>query len=341
MTMPIIGMLLYNNYYSIHTVREQVADSYDKTLNMYMSQIDSDLNDVDAYLASIIWEGHDLNSLNGAKSYDDYIMEKISLNGKLAGDIALYDSLSAFFVYVGAREDYMDISLERDIPFAKREGIQSYIVDLIHSNQIPKAVSTQRWMSVQIEQDDYIIDMFQRDGVVIGGIINIDRLLEPLKLLQIGNEGTSLFADKHGEPITNAKVILDNGIDLSKNLNDYYLSGADKKFLVVGATSKMGDFNLITLIPDQRILANLPYLQGIIWVITFISLIFIPVGLYFMRQTILIPLQRLLKSMKKVRNGDWNSRVMLYDTSDEFVMLGQSFNSMMDEIQSLRTNVYE
>ncbi|MGO4542962.1 sensor histidine kinase, partial [Paenibacillus sp. 2TAB19] len=112
-------------------------------------------------------------------------------------------------------------------------------------------------------------------------------------------------------------------------------------FLVVGATSKMGDFNLITLIPDQRILANLPYLQGIIWVITFISLIFIPVGLYFMRQTILIPLQRLLKSMKKVRNGDWNSRVMLYDTSDEFVMLGQSFNSMMDEIQSLRTNVYE
>ncbi|WP_442053499.1 hypothetical protein, partial [Paenibacillus sp. 2TAB19] len=203
-----------------------------------MSQIDSDLNDVDAYLASIIWEGHDLNSLNGAKTYDDYIMEKISLNGKLAGDIALYDSLSAFFVYVGAREDYMDISLERDIPFAKREGIQSYIVDLIHSNQIPKAVSTQRWMSVQIEQDDYIIDMFQRDGVVIGGIINIDRLLEPLKLLQIGNEGTSLFADKHGEPITNAKVILDNGIDLSKNLNDYYLSGADKKFLVVGATSK-------------------------------------------------------------------------------------------------------
>src|SRR5690606_16872282 len=34
-------------------------------------------------------------------------------------------------------------------------------------------------------------------------------------------------------------------------------------------------------------------------------------------------------------------RVEMGESSEEFQMLGQSFNSMMDEIQTLRINVYE
>jgi two-component system sensor histidine kinase YesM len=45
--------------------------------------------------------------------------------------------------------------------------------------------------------------------------------------------------------------------------------------------------------------------------------------------------------MKRVRSGDWSSRVSLPKAPDEFVQLGDAFNSMMTEIEELRVNVFE
>jgi two-component system sensor histidine kinase YesM len=165
--------------------------------------------------------------------------------------------------------------------------------------------------------------------------------LNHLKNMQIGDEGSILLANDKGEPITDASRIRDNGIQLNKQTDEYYLSGSDKKFLIVGTKSNRGNFNLVVLIPDQHILANLPFLQWIIWLISVASLLIIPIGLYLMRQSVMVPINRILLTMKKVRNGDWNSRVAMKDKTDEFQQLGESFNSMMTEIQSLRINVYE
>lgn len=60
-----------------------------------------------------------------------------------------------------------------------------------------------------------------------------------------------------------------------------------------------------------------------------------------MRNSILIPLMRIIRAMKKVRGGDWNVQVEMGKSSNEFKLLGDSFNSMMTEIQTLRVNVFE
>lgn len=98
---------------------------------------------------------------------------------------------------------------------------------------------------------------------------------------------------------------------------------------------------MVAVIPDQFILAKLPYLQGIIWAIFLIALCFIPLGLFIFRKIFLLPLNKVLRAMKRVRSGDLDTRVEGEEQSDEFHILSQSFNSMMDEIQSLRINVYE
>jgi two-component system sensor histidine kinase YesM len=76
-------------------------------------------------------------------------------------------------------------------------------------------------------------------------------------------------------------------------------------------------------------------------VIIIAALFFIPIGLFSLRQAILTPVGRLLNAMKRVQSGDWGSRVDTVKGSDEFRMLSRSFNSMMDEIQALRVNVFE
>ncbi|MEK5057642.1 sensor histidine kinase [Paenibacillus sp. FSL H7-0326] len=340
MTVPLVAMLIYNNFYAIHTVRGQVADSYKNMLNLYMSQIDSSLNDIDAYLNNAAGSGYDLISLSQAVTDTEYYKAKIYLYKKLSNDVPLYRSLSSFFVYIGSKSDYMDVPGTQDSHYEERMEVQSYLIKLIESDHVPKGMSTKRWFYFQIGKEYYIADIVRTGDVVIGGWLKTDVLLNPLHALQIGEEGNILLADDQGRPIT-ATLFQNAGVQLHLTLNNYELSGAEKKFLVVGAPSSKGNFNLVALIPDRDILAKLPYLQGLIWFITASSFLLIPIGLYFMRRALLVPIYRILMTMKKVRQGDWSSRVAMNDNSEEFQTLGDSFNEMMTEIQALRTNVFE
>lgn len=341
MTGPLLSMLFYNNFYAIDVVREQVADSYKNMLTLYMNQIDSGLNDVDIYLNSML-SGIDLVSLDRAESDADYYDSKVFLFNKLGKDIALYDSLSSFFVYAEKRQEFMDVNKTQNLTLEEKDLIQQYVSDLIRSASILKGNSAQRWHYARIGQNDYLIDIVRSGSVYFGGWVRTDQLMAPLQSLQIGEGGSVLLANDQGEPITDTELVDENGIQLHQSEGDYYLTGSDRKYLIVDSASFRGNFKLVAVIPDHHILDRLPYLQGIIWIITASSLLFIPIGLYSIRQAILVPLYRVLLSMKKVRGGDWSIRVdMQKSGSEEFRILGESFNSMMTEIETLRVNVYE
>jgi len=333
-------MLVYNNLYSIHTVRGQVADSYKNVLNMYMSQIDAGLNDVDAYMNNVAGTGYDLLSLEQAETDSDYYSAQIYLFNKLSKDITLYRSLSSFFVFVGSRNDFMDVSRSQEYSLEEKDRIQKELIERIHSNDIVKGTTAKRWFYIQVDETYFLVDLVQAGNTFIGAWLRTDDLLKPLQSMQIGEGGSLLLANDQGAPIT-ANRISDTGIELHMTEDNYYLSGSKKKYLIVGAPSTKGEFNLAAVIPDRQILAKLPYLQGLIWIITILSFLLVPVGIYLIRKTFMVPLYRLVLSMKKVRLGDWSSRVSMDDQSEEFQILGDSFNAMMSEIHSLRVNVYE
>lgn len=339
MTLPLVGMLLYNNNYAIHVVRGQVADSYKNMLKLYMNQTDSSLDDIDSYMSTVA-SGYDLLSLSQAATDGEYYSAKIYLFNKLSQDITLYDSIGSFFVYSENRQDFLHVS--KSYPSAKENDIiQQHIIDFIHSDHFPKGISSDIWNYMKINHDDYLIDIVHSGDTYLGAWIKTDELLKPLESLQIGEGGEVLLANREGEPISDTNLLTEYGIDLQKNLTEYDISGVKKSFLVVGSPSSRGDFSLIALVPDHYILAKLPYLQYIIWIITIAAVLFIPIGLYSMRQSILLPIYRVLRTMKKVREGDWSSRVELSNTSGEFQLIGGAFNAMMTEVERLRINVYE
>jgi two-component system sensor histidine kinase YesM len=341
MTVPLVGMLLYNNYYAIHVVRGQVADSYKNMLNLYTNQSDSQLDDIGSYMSTVAGSGYDLLSLSQAATDGEYYSAKIYLFNKLSNDINLYDPISSFFVYTDHRQDYINISKNNPSAIMENEIIQNYMIDYIHSGQFSTGSSSKVWKYVRINQENYLVDIVRSGDTYLGALVSTGELLKPLRSLQIGEEGEVLLANMQGEPISDSKQVSEYGIELQQKVNEYYISGTKKKFLVVGAPSHRGDFSLNALIPDHYILAKLPYLQSIVWFITIAAFLFIPIGLYAMRQSVLVPLYRLLRTMKKVREGDWSSRVELSNTSGEFQLMGGAFNAMMSEVERLRINVYE
>lgn len=342
MTLPLIGMLFYNNFYAIEVVREQVAQSYKNTLTHSMNQIDNDLNNIDAYMNTIGGTSSAyLSTLNLAESDDDeYYMDKANLFNKLVNDYTLFHSLDSFFVYVEQRDEYMAVH-SNSLSYDELDLIQLYVTDLIHRSPIPKGTNTIRWQYAQIGDGHYLIDIVQSGNAYLGAVVKSDQLFSSLQSLALGVGGNVLIANDRNEAITSMGFVEERGIVLHNEMKDYYLSGNKDKYMVIGAESMRGAFQLYALISDKSILNNLPYLQRFIWVITLLTLIFIPIGFYYMNRAFLVPLGRILLAMKKVRGGDWSTRAELMKSSNEFRILGYSFNSMMDEIQILRVNVYD
>lgn len=337
---PLIGLLIYNNFYAIHVVREQVSLSNKNMISLYMAQIDNNLEDVDKYLNSLVSISYETQIMARPLSDSDYILAKVKLADKLSADVLIY-KVTSFFIYSSSRQDLLDIVKEENEDLAKKERIRSFIRELVDKAHAEQLDLTHQWFVQEIGDEYYLFRLQRLDELYVGSWVNIKTLMLPLNLINIGEKGSAVFATSQGEPMTNQEWVKSNGIDLSQNLDSYYLSGKKDKYLIVGEKSHKGGFSLAALIPSDTILQNLPYLRRIVVIISFLGILLIPGFLWFLRRTLLIPLNRITSVMRRVRDGNTNMRIESNPRSEEFQLFHTTFNQMMTQIEELKIHVYE
>lgn len=343
LTLPLIAVLLYNNFYAVNVVRDQVSQSYKNSLSLYMSQIDSLLNDIDAYIITTSYNS-DLQSLSSPFNEDGYYFSKFYLNQKIKEDISLYRNVNGFFVYEGKRQDYMDMLNSGSVTNEESKAIQDYVTKFIDQHLQTGQSVKRLWHHHEINKKHYLIDIVNAGDAFMGAWISTDNLIGQLSSLDISDRGGILLANQQGKPISSSNLFQENErlmLQTDVDLYSKYLSNEGQKYLVVSSVAKQAPFSLVALIPDDYILANLPDLRKLTLFIAMVALTLIPLGILFMRRLILFPLNKILSAMKAVRKGDWGVRVDQRIAAEEFNLLADSFNAMMSEIQTLRVNVFE
>lgn len=340
LTVPLLLVMIVGNQYAISVVRAQVSDSYKNLTTLYMRQIDSNLDEVDKYMNGLVGSGMELFSVNQATDEGEYYRAKISLYNALKDNLLLYPAIDAFFMYAPDRKDFMPVQLHSG-DYKQSFHIMDYMTQFIEASPDVNGFRTNSWSAHEINGDYYIFHIMRADKVYFGAWQKADSLMIPLNFIRFGTTGGSLFATSDGTAMTNKKLAEDAALRLLPNDEGYRLSGRNNKFLIVGEASIKGDFSLIAVIPDEQILENLPYLQKFTAFAPLASLIVILVGLMFLRKSILLPMNRLLLAMKRIRAGNLNVRIGETAASDEFRVVNETFNSMMSQIQELTVNVYE
>ncbi|MCF2939522.1 histidine kinase [Paenibacillus alkaliterrae] len=307
-----------------------------------MGQIDKNLEDVDKYLISLITPDTDLQTLEYLVSESERYYTKNRLFINLSKNLSSYKSVDGLFAYSVPNEDIIEANSTRTT-FDEREEMRSYFKQAVKTKSASLALFSKGWYVVQLDERNYLFRLLKSDGgSFVGAWIDFDNLMIPLNFISLGEKGKALFATDRGEPLVGAEFIQDNQIDLSQDLHNYYLTGnPNHHYLVVGEQSGRGNFSLIALVPDEKILENLPNLRRIATFIPLGSLILIPVYLFLLRKFLLIPINRLLLAMKSIRHGNLDFRIQQFPTSEEFLIVNDTFNSMMAQIQELRIHVYE
>lgn len=339
---PLIVIILINDHYSVQVVRNQVAQSNKNLLSLYMNQIDSNLADIDNYLFNLSERNTDLLQLEfpEAKDTTPYSLAKLRLYSDLRNEIDYYKTLDMFFIYSEANDDALMVgSSDYGATFEERASVQDEIHKLLASDL--SAINYEKWHVWKAKNGYYLYHIVKTENVYVGAWVSADKLISPLHLMDFGKAGGALLATNELEPMQLAGKVKSENIDLHYGLNAFTISGSKPSYLVMGEASSKGDFHLIALIPQSAILEKLPYLQRISSLITLVCCIFLILFMFIMRKVFLLPIQRLITAMRKLKDGNWQAQVKPYSTSTEFELMNVTFNRMIDEIRNLKINVYE
>lgn len=338
-TLPLITLLIYNNHYSIDVVRNQVAISNKNMISLYMNQIDDRLKLAEKNILSLATTNYGIRSMHAPNSDDEYQMAKYNVSVNLSNNIFLYTSIDSFFIFQPERQDLLNVS-QSTVSYSERMKVEENLIR--HLNQLSNSfqLPTNNWYIRVIEEESYLLRVIKSGNLFIGAWVNANTLLSPMSLIDLGKKGTGLLITSEGEPMVQTDLRLDQ-VDLSRGFEQYYLTGDKDNLLVVGESSKEGEFSLVAIIPNEQILQNLPMLSWLIGWISFAVIGLVPLSLFFLHRTLLVPLNRLITVMNKINKGLVNVRMEDFKASDEFLMVNQTFNKMINQIETLKINVYE
>lgn len=339
---PLIVVILVNDHYSVQVVRNQVAQSNKNLLSLYMNQIDSNLSDIDNYLFNLSERNTDLLQLEypGNKGTNEYSLAKLRLYNDLKSEIEYYKTIDMFFLYSSANDDaLMAGSSDYGDTFEERAAVQDEIRKLLASDL--SAVDYEKWHVWNSASGYYLYHLVRTGNVYVGAWVSADKLMTPLHLMDFGEDGGALLATNELEPMQLAEKVAAEEIDLHYDPESFALAGRERSYLVMGEASAKGEFHLIALVPQSAILQKLPYLQRISSAITIGACGFLVLFMFIMRKVFLLPIQRIISAMRKLKDGNWQAQVKPYSTSTEFEMMNATFNRMIGEIRDLKINVYE
>jgi two-component system sensor histidine kinase YesM len=337
---PLIIVVIVNNYYSVQVVRNQVAQSNKNMLSLYMGQIDRTLQEVDNYLINMTQTDMDLLDLDTYKTSNEnnYTKAKLRLFKTISDDVRYYQGIDLFFMYSKKNQELV-MTQNFGSGVEERNTVSKEIQRLLE--EITVIPEMQSWYTGQVNGQYYLYRVLKAGDVYVGAWVNAKKLVVPLQLINLGPHGGALLASEHLKPMSLGDLIEQKGIQLKITQESYTLSGNHSDYLVMGEQSGKGNFYLFALIPENTVLEQLPYIQRISSVISIGAAGFLLLFIIFMRKVFLLPINKIIMAMRKLGDGQWNSRIEHYPTSTEFEIMNETYNRIITEVEHLKINVYE
>jgi two-component system, sensor histidine kinase YesM len=333
-SVPLVALLVFQSVYSISLLHDKVAETDKDLLAVYMEKIDQNLAGVEYFMTSLATHDLDLISLESyaEKNENEYQLAKIRLMNVLSQSAPFYSIIDGFFVFCAGRCEFVT-AINSSPPFERTEHIYEYI-ETVQADM--KGGEPARWMSAEIDGGQVLMRIEKSGNSCFGAWARVENLLLPLERIDLGKDGKAYFVSETGRTMEGGP-----SLDLDRAANGYYRDIEGEKHLVVGSRSQRASFALAAVIPDTAILRRLPHLQSFALLLSILSTAVIPLGLLFLKKSVIDPLTRVTEAMTRVGEGDLEMRARPEKSSDEITLLSDTFNGMVAKIRELKIDIYE
>lgn len=337
----LMGILLFNNIYAINVVHNQVSETNYRVLNMYMSNVDNSFQAVENYFVGL-QSSSALITAASTKDDKEFYISQARLVKELEASVFTYDYIEDIFVYVKQRDQYMDAA-QYSLGGTERSRIRDMLKDVI-SQKEEGQYEGGKWTWYWVNGEPYLLRILQMRNTYMGGCVKVSTLVKRLREDGFGKLDYLAFVTEEGQELGAKLPQLTQTIQLNGK-QQYYrgIKGTHERYMVLTVPSDCGEYGLVAMIRDNNILEGLQSFRILIWILVALLAAFLVAFTTIMRRWVLGPLNRLVKAMKGLSEGQFDIRLRenKKDDCEEFVMVNKAFDDMISQIESLKINVYE
>lgn len=345
---PLVLFMIVNTLYAKEVVRDKVSETYRNTLDIFVKQTDSNLSDTSEYLMKMAVLDSDVGLLSSYPyGTDNYVLTKVRIYNKLMRDVGFYDMLDTIFLY--SNNDVIIGTQSNDYEKMKKL-LRDHVPGIIENDT--NNANLNFW---QLTSDDLIPGKFMlmktihvTDDIYVGAIIVLQDIAQMLgnqwsegaiadSGLYLAEQNKIVKALAGGE----GPVQLD-GINMNNDHAYVTMKGSESKdqYLVMYKGSQTTDLAYSIMLPEKTMLQGLPFFQMAVFFLPIGIFILLMLYLIFVQRIMFKPLGELILGMKKISLGMLDVRLQS-DKTVEFVFLANTFNTMAEQIKTLKIGMYE
>jgi len=344
--LPIVAFVIYNNLYAIRVVKEQISSHYNILLAEYVRNNDKSMLDYYHYLINLERE-QEIQALPLLEtSSDEYTLSKTRLRERLAIDSIFYSSLiDTFFVYSDKSGELVYATQYVYNSLEKLDVLSAWAKE-----NVPKGIPDRerRWDLTRIAGQTFLMKTHDLGFKTISGaLIQAEALQSVMNNFDVGQDGAVFLLDADGSVLTETEyaplkdtVFMAKLRDLNGVKTGLVYNG--ESYIVLTQPSQYADIRYTLMMKESYILKNLPFFQKVLnfWMPLSLAVI-LSIYLLFLQRVMFQPFVRLIRGMRKLGQGQFDTRLPALADSSEFSFLSGTFNKMAEQIESLKIDVYE
>lgn len=333
----LVVMMFFNNVYAMKVVREQVTDTNAKLLTLYVNRLDDAFEDMGNYWVGLQTSNNFLLSERDDDSVS-YHKALARLKMDMENAIPSYGYTDALFVYFKDSNNYMDAA-KYSLAGSNRTAVKEKIQELVEE-EVPQEKQG-NWFGVEVDGDYYLIRFFRVRQAYMGGYVRVTELLEKIRNDGFGEADYLAFCQNDGQELGNELPALKAPLTLDDRKTYDTLEGENTRYLMLAKASSCGDYSLVAMIRENQVVGALQSLQSLfIWLIVGIG-IFLFLVTAVVKRWLIRPLDNLTSAMRRLSEGDLGIRLEQNVDCEEFAVVNQTFDNMIEQIQTLKIDVYE
>ncbi|KKO52484.1 sensor histidine kinase [Paenibacillus sp. DMB20] len=342
-TVPLVVLLLYNNYYASNIIREQVADSNKNSMILYSNQIEAALNKETNFLYNMAVEDPNITALSQLlNDPDEYYLAKARVLNTLMRYHRFDNSVDLQFIYSVKKQDLIHTPIKTQ-SYEELLSIKTSMEKAVES-VTPDSAFFREWKAIEYDKRKYALIRLvdTGDDFYLGAFVKLENLMIPLDLIHL-EDGFASFVNADGNLLTSSATVDSDRLDapLAETNEAYQVVKKDRNnYIAVMNRIRGTDVILGAFIPESQMLKNLYHFRRGILIISILALFILILYLMYLNDIILKPMNLLVRGMRRIKHGDWDFRLHS-SKSKEFAIINETFNGMASEIHDLKISVYE
>lgn len=333
---PLVLIFIFYNFYVVSVFNKKIAQSNENTMQLYIKILEEDLNSISNTMINMIANdakfkqlSYEISNLEARKlSYDileDYKKTMLSYPMIAGSMIISFDNNIFRTVY---KSDVIGINY--------KEALEAYFKEYTKEKN---TIVTNQWFTVSIDNYDMLCKINGYGGNYCIFFVNLDDIRLPQVDTSSSKNGLLIYYTDDNI-LTEKELIIQNNIDIISDKN-YYFSGHPRNYIIIHGRVETTDLKCAYLVPYDGVLKGLDSGIVAIFIASFFTILIIPLGYLILKKTFYKPLDRLICTMKEIKEGNLDAKAHSTYEELEFQQVDDTFNDMIEQIKSLKIVSYE